>query len=66
LFLQSHVELPIVRGSGLYALQGTNEELGEKAILKLMDADPVRQLDRPFVMPIEDIFYIQVSRNIIQ
>ncbi|AES71272.1 elongation factor Tu (EF-Tu) GTP-binding family protein [Medicago truncatula] len=56
---RSHVELPIVSGSGLYALQGTNEELGEKAILKLMDADPVRQLYRPFVMPIEDIFYIQ-------
>ncbi|XP_052118915.1 uncharacterized protein LOC107492843 [Arachis duranensis] len=44
-------EIPIVRGSALSALQGTNEELGKKAILKLMDAvdayisDPVRQLD---------------------
>lgn len=62
-------EIPIVRGSALSALQGTNEELGKKAILKLMDAvdeyisDPVRQLDKPFLMPIEDVFSIQVSRN---
>ncbi|TKY72093.1 Elongation factor Tu [Spatholobus suberectus] len=58
-------EIPIVRGSALSALQGTNEELGKKAILKLMDAvdeyisDPVRQLDKPFLMPIEDVFSIQ-------
>lgn len=49
------------------ALQGTNEELGKKAILKLMDAvdeyiaDPVCRLDKPFLMPIEDVFSIQVS-----
>lgn len=48
------------------ALQGTNEEIGKKAILKLMEAvdeyipDPVRQLDKPFLMPIEDVFSIQV------
>lgn len=48
------------------ALQGTNEEIGKKAILKLMDAvdayipDPVRQLDKPFLMPVEDVFTIQV------
>ncbi|KAF1895464.1 hypothetical protein Lal_00044114 [Lupinus albus] len=58
-------EIPIVRGSALSALQGTNEELGKKAILKLMDAvdeyitDPVRQLDKPFLMPVEDVFSIQ-------
>ncbi|KAK4587038.1 hypothetical protein RGQ29_023963 [Quercus rubra] len=58
-------EIPIVRGSALSALQGTNEELGKKAILKLMDAvdqyiaDPVRQHDKPFLMPIEDVFSIQ-------
>ncbi|KAL2341221.1 hypothetical protein Fmac_009161 [Flemingia macrophylla] len=58
-------EIPIVRGSALSALQGTNEELGRKAILKLMNAvdeyisDPVRQLDKPFLMPIEDVFSIQ-------
>ncbi|KAI4341726.1 hypothetical protein MLD38_026416 [Melastoma candidum] len=58
-------EIPIVRGSALSALQGTNEEIGKKAILKLMEAvddyipDPVRQLDKPFLMPIEDVFSIQ-------
>lgn len=60
-------EIPIIRGSALSALQGTNDEIGKKAILKLMDAvdeyipDPVRQLDRPFLMPIEDVFSIQVN-----
>lgn len=60
-------EIPIIQGSALCALQGTNEEIGKKAILKLMDAvdeyipDPVRQLDKPFLMPIEDVFSIQVS-----
>ncbi|XP_072965894.1 elongation factor Tu, mitochondrial [Typha angustifolia] len=58
-------EIPIIRGSALSALQGTNEEIGKKAILKLMDAvdeyipDPIRQLDKPFLMPIEDVFSIQ-------
>ncbi|KAI8019851.1 hypothetical protein LOK49_LG04G02038 [Camellia lanceoleosa] len=57
-------EIPIIRGSHC-ALRGTNEEIGKKAILKLMDAvdeyipDPVRQLDKPFLMPIEDVFSIQ-------
>ncbi|XP_057956832.1 elongation factor Tu, mitochondrial-like isoform X3 [Malania oleifera] len=58
-------EIPIVRGSALSALQGTSDELGRKAILKLMDAvdeyipDPVRQLEKPFLMPVEDVFSIQ-------
>ncbi|KAL6217359.1 hypothetical protein ACLB2K_010576 [Fragaria x ananassa] len=58
-------EIPIVRGSALSALQGTNDEIGKKAILKLMESvdqyipDPVRQLDNPFLMPIEDVFSIQ-------
>ncbi|XP_062213040.1 elongation factor Tu, mitochondrial-like [Phragmites australis] len=58
-------EIPIIRGSALSALQGTNDEIGKNAILKLMDAvdeyipDPVRQLDKPFLMPIEDVFSIQ-------
>ena len=60
-------EIPIIRGSALCALQGTNEEIGKQAILKLMDAvdeyipDPIRQLDKPFLMPIEDVFSIQVN-----
>ena len=60
-------EIPIVRGSALSSLQGTNDEIGRKTILKLMDAvdeyipDPVRQLDKPFLMPIEDVFSIPVN-----
>jgi elongation factor Tu len=59
-------EIPIVRGSALSALQGTNDELGRKSILKLMQAvddyipEPKRNLDKPFLMPIEDVFSIQV------
>jgi len=59
-------DIPIIRGSALSALQGTNDEIGRQAILKLMDAvdeyipDPVRVLDKPFLMPIEDVFSIQV------
>ncbi|WVZ15659.1 hypothetical protein V8G54_013225, partial [Vigna mungo] len=63
-------EIPIGRGSVLCALQGTNEELGKKAILKLMDAvveyisNPIRKLDKPFLMPVQDVFSIQVSKKI--
>ncbi|KAE8703731.1 Elongation factor Tu [Hibiscus syriacus] len=62
-------EIPIIRGSALSALQDTNEEIGKIAILKLMEAvdqyipDPVRQLDKPFLMPIEDVFSIQLGRE---
>jgi elongation factor Tu len=61
-------EIPIVRGSALHALNGTNDEIGKNAILKLMDEvdryipDPVRVLDKHFLMPIEDVFSIQVIR----
>jgi len=54
--------IPIIRGSALGALNG--EEKWEKAILELMEAvdgtvaEPVREVDKPFAMPIEDIFSI--------
>nr|GEX60157.1 elongation factor Tu, mitochondrial [Tanacetum cinerariifolium] len=57
-------EIPIVRGSALSALQGNNDEIGKKAILKLMEAvdsyipTPERQKAKPFLMPIEDVFSI--------
>ena len=57
-------ETPIVRGSALYALEGREPELGEKSILNLMDAvdsfipQPTRAKDKPFLMPIEDVFSI--------
>jgi elongation factor Tu len=57
-------KLPIIRGSALMALEDKNKELGHDAILKLMDAidasipQPKRDRDRPFLMPIEDVFSI--------
>ncbi len=57
-------DIPIIRGSALYALEDREPELGEQSVLKLMDAvdsyipQPVRALDRPFLMPIEDVFSI--------
>jgi elongation factor Tu len=55
---------PVVKGSALKALEGDKGELGELAINALMDAcdnyipDPVRALDKPFLMPVEDVFTI--------
>lgn len=57
-------EIPIVVGSALKALEGDKGELGEQAILKLMEAvdtyikTPKRDIDKPFLMPIEDVFSI--------
>jgi elongation factor Tu len=56
--------IPIVRGSALMALEDKNRELGHDAVLKLMDAvdsaipQPERPKDKPFLMPIEDVFSI--------
>src|SRR6201992_2243774 len=55
---------PIIRGSALCALEDKSPELGKDAILKLMDAvdeyipQPERPKDKPFLMPIEDVFSI--------
>ncbi|KAJ2780603.1 translation elongation factor Tu [Coemansia javaensis] len=55
---------PVVSGSALCALEGRNPELGVEAIKKLMDAvdewipTPQRDLEKPFLMPVEDIFSI--------
>ena len=56
-------DTPIVQGSALKALEDPNGEWGDK-IMELMDAvdsyipDPVRETDKPFLMPIEDVFSI--------
>jgi elongation factor Tu len=56
--------IPIVSGSALAALEEKNPEIGKDSILKLMDAvddwipTPERPLDKPFLMPIEDVFSI--------
>ncbi|MDP2604298.1 MAG: elongation factor Tu [Deltaproteobacteria bacterium] len=57
-------DTPIVIGSALKALEGDTSELGEGSILKLLDAvdsfvkQPARAIDKPFLMPVEDVFTI--------
>jgi elongation factor Tu len=57
-------DIPIIKGSALAALEGKDDELGKKAIFDLMAAvdsyipQPERPKDRPFLMPIEDVFSI--------
>jgi elongation factor Tu len=56
-------EIPIVRGSALKAMEGDAD--GKRAILELMDRvdayipQPERPIDKPFLMPIEDVFSIE-------
>ncbi|MCP3731836.1 elongation factor Tu [Sphingomonas sp. MG17] len=56
--------IPIIRGSATAALSGSDDKLGKEAILALMAAvdesipQPERPLDKPFMMPIEDVFSI--------
>ena len=57
-------EIPIIRGSALVALEGGDKTLGEDSIMKLLDAidsyipQPTRAVDKPFLLPIEDVFSI--------
>ena len=57
-------ETPIIRGSALKALEGDKGELGEQAILQLMEAvdsfipEPKRDVDKAFLMSVEDVFTI--------
>jgi elongation factor Tu len=57
-------DIPIIKGSALCALEGTKPELGHESVLELMKAvdayipQPERATDRPFLMPIEDVFSI--------
>ncbi len=57
-------DTPIIRGSALKALEGDPGELGTQAIQKLMEAidsfipEPKRDVDKPFLMPVEDVFTI--------
>jgi elongation factor Tu len=57
-------DTPIIRGSALKALEGDPGELGAGAIQKLMEAvdsfipEPKREVDKPFLMPVEDVFSI--------
>src|SRR6184192_4047180 len=57
-------ETPIIRGAAYKALTGDTGPQGKEAILKLLDAmdsyipEPVRETDKPFLMPVEDVFSI--------
>jgi elongation factor Tu len=57
-------DIPIIKGSALKALEGDKGDLGEGAILKLAEAldsyipTPERAIDKPFLLPIEDVFSI--------
>ncbi len=58
-------KIPVIPGSALKALEGDPSEIGEGSILKLMEAvdtyipNPVRATDKPFLMPVEDVFSIE-------
>ncbi|MCH8236637.1 MAG: elongation factor Tu, partial [Proteobacteria bacterium] len=57
-------DIPIIQGSALAALEGGDEETGKNSVLKLLEAvdsyipQPDRPKDKPFLMPIEDVFSI--------
>jgi len=57
-------DIPIIRGSALKALEGDKSEIGVASIVKLMEAvdsyipTPQREIDKPFSLPIEDVFSI--------
>ena len=57
-------DIPVVRGSALKALEGDTSELGAPSVQKLMDEvdsyvpQPERDIDKPFLMPVEDVFSI--------
>ncbi|WP_029911209.1 elongation factor Tu [Pelobacter seleniigenes] len=57
-------DIPIIAGSALAALEGRDDEIGKNKVLELMDAvdsyipEPERAVDKPFLMPVEDVFSI--------
>ncbi len=74
-------KIPFIRGAAARALEGDSSEIGKLAIEKLMDAvdafipEPVRDIDKPFLMPVEGVFSIsgrgtvatgKVERGVIQ
>ncbi len=57
-------DVPVIIGSALKALEGDTAEIGVPSVLKLIEAmdtyfpEPVREMDKPFLLPIEDVFSI--------
>jgi elongation factor Tu len=64
-------KIPIIKGSALAALEGRDKEIGEdsiRALLKAVDESipqPTRVLDKPFLMPVEDVFSIEGRGTVI-
>jgi elongation factor Tu len=64
-------QIPVVRGSALKAMEGDAGDIGEGAIVKLMQAvdsyipQPARERDKPFLMPVEDVFSISGRGTVI-
>ncbi len=64
-------DTPIIHGSALKALEGDQSEIGVPSIIKLVEAldtfipEPVRILDKPFLMPVEDVFSISGRGTVI-
>ncbi|MBS0461779.1 MAG: elongation factor Tu, partial [Proteobacteria bacterium] len=64
-------DTPIIKGSALKALEGDQSEIGVPSIIKLVEAldtfipEPVRVLDKPFLMPVEDVFSISGRGTVI-
>jgi elongation factor Tu len=58
-------DVPVIIGSALRALEGDEGELGEQSVLELMEAvdtyvpEPQREVDKPFLLAVEDVFTIQ-------
>lgn len=57
-------DIPVIKGSALAALEGRDDHIGKDKIMELMDAvdsyipQPERPIDRPFLLPVEDVFSI--------
>ncbi len=64
-------EIPIVKGSALAAVEGRDEKIGKNSIIELMKAvdeyipTPERAIDKPFLMPVEDVFTISGRGTVI-
>lgn len=57
-------DIPVIKGSALAAIDGSNDKIGKEKILELMDAvdsyipQPKRDIEKSFIMPVEDVFSI--------
>jgi elongation factor Tu len=64
-------DIPVIKGSALKAMEGDESDMGEGAILKLMESvdayipQPTREKDKPFLMPVEDVFSISGRGTVI-